>query len=175
MSLFPQVSPEIFEEKDRDILDIMSSFYAQSMSINQSFWAEADTDSRFEAGDQTLWSDIYGNLPAASRKHFNFNRIKRVVNMISGHQRRNRKATAVIPVENGDQETADQFTKILSWQARGDGTLETLSDSFHGAVTTGLNLLRVRLDYRSDPISGDICVDNCAYNSFLIDPFFRKT
>jgi len=33
--------------------------------------------------------------------------------MISGHQRRNRKSTIVTPVENGDEMTADQFTKIL--------------------------------------------------------------
>jgi len=30
------------------------------------------------------------------------------------------------------------------------------------------------MDYRSDPISGNIRIDNCSYNSYLIDPFFRK-
>jgi hypothetical protein len=37
-----------------------------------------------------------------------------------------------------------------------------------------MNLLQVWVDYRDDPISGNIKVDNCAYNSFLIDPYFRK-
>jgi hypothetical protein len=37
-----------------------------------------------------------------------------------------------------------------------------------------MNLLHVWMDYRSDPISGNIRVDNCHYNAFLIDPFFRK-
>jgi hypothetical protein len=152
----------------------MEAFYAESITINQSFWGEADTDTRFESGDQTLWNDIYGNLPANRRRQFNFNRIRRVVNVIDGHQRRNRKSTIVIPIENGDNETADQFTKVLMWIARQEGVLETISDSFHGALVTGMNLLQVWIDYRNDPISGNIRVDNCSYNSFLIDPYFRK-
>lgn len=174
MALFPHVNAEFHDERDRSLLKVMEEFYAQSISINQSFWAEAEIDTRFEAGDQALWNDIYSSLPASRRKNFNFNRIKRVVNMISGHQRRNRKSTIVTPVENGDALTADQFTKILMWINQREGVLETVSESFNGALITGLNLLQVWVDYRIDPISGSIKVDNCPYNSFLLDPFFRK-
>lgn len=153
----------------------MEAFYAQSITINQSFWGEADTDTRFHAGDQTLWNDLYGNLPANRKRSFNFNRIRRVVNMISGHQRRNRKSIICVPVENADEETADQFSKILMWINKQEGVLETISEAFEGALVTGMNLLQVWVDYRSDPISGNIKVDNCSYNSFLIDPYFRKT
>lgn len=172
--LFPQLGPEYYDEGDKDILARMVTFHAQAISINQSFWEEGNTDTRFEAGDQTLWSDLYSNMPANRRRQFNFNRIKRVVNMISGHQRRTRKSTIVVPVENGDAQTADQFTKVLSWIAQQEGELETISEAFHGALVTGLNLLQVWVDYRNDPISGNIRIDNCSYNSFLIDPFFRK-
>jgi len=152
----------------------MEAFYAQSITINQSFWGEADIDTRFETGDQTLWTDLYGNLPANRRRQFNFNRIRRVINMISGHQRRNRKSTIVVPIENGDATTADQFTKILLWVNQQESVLETISEGFHGALVTGMNLLQIWVDYRNDPVSGNIRVDNCSYNSFLIDPFFRK-
>lgn len=172
--LFPQLGNQYYDEKDKGILSRMEAFYAESITINQSFWGEADTDTRFESGDQTLWTDLYGNLPANRRRTFNFNRIKRVVNMISGHQRRNRKSTIVQPVENGDSETADQFTKILMWIAQQEGMLEIISESFHGSLVTGMNLLQVWVDYRSDPISGNIKVNNCPYNSFLIDPYFKK-
>lgn len=173
--LFPQLGPQYYDEKDKPILSRMESFYAESITINQSFWGEADTDTRFEAGDQTLWSDIYGNLPANRRRQFNFNRIRRVINMVSGHQRRNRKSTIVTPVENANAETADQFSKVLMWINNQEGVLDTISESFHGALVTGMNLLQVWVDYRSDPVSGNIRVDNCSYNSFLIDPYFRKT
>lgn len=172
--IFPNLGPEYYDEKDRGILTRMQSFYSQAITINQQFWGEADTDTRFEAGDQTLWNDIYGNLPANRRRQFNFNRIRRVVQMASGYQRRNRKSTIVTPRENGDEQTADQFTKVLFWIHEQEGVLETISESFYGALVTGMNLLHVWIDYRNDPVSGNIKVDNCSYNSFLIDPYFRK-
>ena len=172
--IFPNLGPAYYDEKHKDILARMEAFYAESITINQSFWGEADTDTRFEVGDQTLWTDLYGNLPANRRKQFNFNRIRRVINMISGNQRKNRKSTIVVPVENADNETADQLTKVLIWCNNQESVLETISDSFHGALVTGMNLLQVWLDYRTDPVSGNIKVDNCSYNSFLIDPYFRK-
>ncbi len=174
--LFPQLTPQYYgqTDKEKSILSRMEAFYAESITINQSFWAEADTDTRFEVGDQTLWTDLYGNLPANRRRQFNFNRIRRVVNMISGHQRRNRKSTIVVPVENGDSETADQFTKIMLWINNQENVLETISESFHGSLVTGMNFLQVWVDYRSDPVSGNIKVDNCSYNSFLVDPYFKK-
>ena len=42
-------------------------------------------------------------------------------------------------------------------------------------ILTGMNLLQVWVDYRTDPVSGNIRVDNCPYNSFLIDPYFKKS
>ena len=172
--LFPQLGTPYYDEKDKGIIDRMTAFYSESITINQSFWGEADTDTRFHAGDQTLWNDLYGNLPANRRRQFNFNRIRRVINMISGHQRRSRKSTIVTPVENGDEQTADQFSKILLWCNQQEGVLETISESFEGALVTGMNLLQVWMDYRQDPVSGNIRVSNCSYNSFLIDPYFRK-
>ena len=177
MTLFPQLDSDFYAyqtDTDRSVKEMMENSYANSITINQSFWSEADIDSRFKAGDQTLWNDIYGNLPAFRRRVLGFNRIRRVCNMITGNQRRNRKSTIAVPVENSDQLTADQFSKILLWAMNKDDTLETISQGFDGAVTTGMNLLSVWMDYREDPINGDIRVDNVSYNGYLIDPFFKK-
>jgi len=173
--LFPQLGPQYYDEPHRNILALMESFYAESITINQSFWGEADTDTRFWQFDQTVYNDLYGNLPANRRRQFTFNRIRRVINMISGYQRKNRKSTVVTPIENGDAETADQFTKILMWLNQHENVLESISNAFEGSLVTGMNLLHVWMDYRTDPVSGNIRVDNCSYNSFLIDPYFRKT
>ena len=172
--LFPQLGPQYYGENNKAILSRMEAFYAEAISINQSFWGEADIDTRFEAGDQSVLNDLYGNLPANAGRQFSFNRIRRVINMIDGYQRRNRKSTIVTPVENGDAVTADQFTKLLMWINQRENVLETISDAFHGSLVTGMNLMQVWIDYRSDPVSGNIKVDNCNYNSFLIDPYFRK-
>ncbi len=174
MPLFPMLGLEYYDERDRGIKNRMEVSYAESISINQSFWSEASIDTRFMAGDQTIYNDLYGNIPTARRRQFNFNRIARVVNMVDGHQRKNRKSTIVTGVENADDETADQFTKILMNIDRREGIGETISDAFRGSLITGMNLIQVWMDYRNDPVSGDIKVDACAYNTFLMDPFFKK-
>lgn len=175
MALFPDIGPQYLDDRSHNVKQRMESFYADSISINQSFWAEADTDTRFHAGDQTLWNDLgYGNLPATRKKQFNFNRIRRIVNHISGTQRNERKSSIVVPIESSDTQTSDQLSKILMWTFQRENVLETISESFEGALVTGMNLLQVWVDYRSDPISGDIRIDNTSYNGFIIDPFFRK-
>jgi hypothetical protein len=172
--LFPQLGPAYYDEKHRGTLGRMEAFYAEAVTINQFYWQEADTDTRFYSNDQTVWNDLYGNLPANRKRQYTFNRIRPIVSVVEGYQMRNRKSTIVVPVENADSDTADQFTKVMVWCNSQEGVLETISDAFRGALITGLNMLQVWVDYRSDPVSGNIKVDNCSYNSFLIDPYFRK-
>jgi len=131
-------------------------------------------DSRFKAGDQTLWNDIYSNHPAFRKRQFSFNRIRRVVNMISGYQRQHRKSTIVTPIENSAERAADQFSKLLYHVNNTADVLDNISEAFEGALTTGMNLLSTWVDFRSDPVNGDIRVDNVSYNGYLIDPYFQK-
>ena len=175
MTLFPQLSDSYYVDNDHNILKMMDNTYAKYITINQSFWSEADIDSRFVAGDQSLWNDIYGNLPAFRKRQFNFNRMRRVINMISGYQRQHRKSTMVTPVESGGQETADQFTKLLYHINNHGHVLDTISEAFEGSCITGMNLLSTWIDFRLDPVNGDIKVDNVSYNGYLIDPYFQKS
>jgi len=161
-------------DDDRNILATMQENYRQGVTLQQQFWNEADIDTRFRAGDQTLWNQIYGNLPLVSRRTFMFNRIRRVVNMITGRQRQGRKSTVVQAQLPGAEETASDLSQVLIWANTQAKALETLSEAFDGAVVTGLNLLSIYLDYTSDPISGDIKVQNLGYNAFLIDPTFKQ-
>jgi hypothetical protein len=177
MALFPNI-PQMFQTADKygnsGILQRMETAYLDAVTPNQQFWSEAAIDTRFYAGDQTVWNEYYGNSRISNNRQFNFNLIRRNVEMVSGRQRQNRKSTIVVPVANADDHTADQFTKILLWQANQENTLELISDSFTGALITGLNLLQVWMDYRDDPISGDIRISNCSFNTFVIDPYFKQ-
>jgi len=175
MTLFRPPEPSWYiSDTDRDILYKMNECYMHSITIQQSFWSEADIDSRFRAGDQTLWNDIYGNLPAFRKRQFNFNRIRRVCNMLTGYQRRNRKGLQFMPRESADDKTAGQFTKLAYWWMDTANVYETISTAFDHSITTGMSLLSFWSDFRSDPISGDPKVDQLSYNAFLIDPYFRK-
>ncbi len=167
--------PEYLNSDYGAIKKKMDSDYTANQSIWQVYWTEATIDTRLEAGYTALMADLNGSLPNNNRGQWYFNRVRPLCNMVSGYQRRNRKSTIVVPLENGDQETADQWTKILLHIFKREGLYETISDAFHqGACIAGMNLLHVYLDFRNDPVNGDVKVDNLAYNSFFIDPYFRK-
>lgn len=173
MPLYP-VSTQYYDEKNQGILIKMETSYAESITLNQTMWTESDIDQRFECGDQTIWSEVYGSIPIARRHVFSFNRIRRVINMVSGRQRQVRKSIVAVPIENADNQTADQLTKVITWCMNQECMLDTISEAFHNSLVTGMNLLQVWVDYRNDPVSGNIKLDTSPPNSFLIDPYFRK-
>ena len=167
--------PEYLQDSYGAIKKKIDSDYTANQAIWQVYWTEATIDTRLEAGDTALMADLNQALPNNNRGSWYFNRVRPLCNMVSGYQRRNRKSTVVVPLENGDQKTADQWTKILLGIYKREGIYETISEAFHqGACIAGMNLLHVYMDYRNDPVSGDLKVDNCSYNSFFIDPYFRK-
>lgn len=167
--------PEYLQDSYGAIKRKIDSDYSANQAIWQVYWTEATIDTRLEAGDTALMADLNQQLPNNNRGSWYFNRVRPLCNMVSGHQRRNRKSSIIVPLENADQKTADQWTKILLGLYKREGIYETISEAFHqGACIAGMNLLHVYMDYRNDPINGDLKVDNCAYNSFFIDPYFRK-
>lgn len=159
---------------DQWILNRMESSWTAGNTINQVFWNEADIDHRFEAGDQTVLNEYYPGMPVNQRRQFSFNRIRRVVNRVDGHQRMHRKSIICVPKEYGDQETADQFTDIFMWLDRQEGMAHTISEAFHGSLICGINMLELWIDYRNDPVNGDIKLSNTSYNQMLFDPFFKR-
>jgi len=161
-------------DDDQEIKSRMKEIYNDTATITQARWVQQSIDERFYAGDQTLWNEFYSSIPVFRRKQFNFNKIKSIVNMVSGYQRKNRKALNVIPVEDSDQETSDQKSKVLRWANSQININQVFSEAFLGSLVTGMNLLSVWVDRRTDVFSGDIQVDNLSYNGYLIDPYFKK-
>lgn len=163
-----------YDRGEFDVKDQFDTFMNAVIPSNQMWQSEADIDERFYVGDQGLWNDLYAGIAVSVNKRFYFNKIMRIINMVSGYQRRNRKTITVVPQENGDAQTADQLTKVLLYIINKDNVLETISEAFKGGLVTGMNLLQIWVDYRKDPVNGDIRVDNCPYNCFMIDPYFKK-
>ncbi len=171
---FPDTTSYYSEDGGMTVKSMVERSYRDSITLFQQFWNEADIDTRFVNGDQTLWQQIYGVTNLDNRRQFQFNHLRRVRNMISGFQRRNRKSTIVTPIHDNDQQGADDFSELIQWVNTKENVYFTISDAFEGALTTGLNMLSVWMDYRMDPINGEIKVDNLYYNNIIIDPTFKK-
>ncbi len=171
---YSDLSP-YYTDGNSDIKRRMEESYRESMTLQQQFWNEADIDVRFFCGDQSLWNQIYGGpIPLLTRRQFQFNRIRRIINMVTGFQRRNRKTTIVTPVHDADQQGADDNSAVIQWVNNQSNFYNTLSDSFQGACVAGFNLLSFWMDYREDPVNGNVRCDNFSYNGALIDPTFKK-
>lgn len=173
-SLLPPFGPR-YISNDQEIMQRYESFYQQCLTPTLAWWNQAMIDNQYYAGDATLWSSLYGNLPAYIRKQFNFNLIMPFCHQIQGHQMRTRKSIVAKPIENADQKTADQYTKIMLQIMKENRGQELISEAFlTGSIITGLNFIEVYNDYEADPISGDIKLSIKPYNCIITDPYWKK-
>jgi hypothetical protein len=167
--------PETLNQGYNSIRAKIDSDYAANNSIWQIFWTEALLDSRLEAGDTSLMAQVNTAANSTQGGQWYFNRVRPLCNMVSGFQRRNRKAPVIVPLQNADQQTADQLTKLMLGIYKRENIYETISEAFHqGSCITGLNLLQVSLDFTNDPVNGDPKVESLPFNCFYMDPYFRK-
>lgn len=157
-----------------DIKARMEQAYNAAYTVNGAYWQQATIDKKFKVGDQTLWSYIYGASDYQRSKRFFFNKIRKHVNMITGHQRRNRKSTIVVPQADGDDALADDYTAVQIWSENRENAQSIYSQSFENGVDVGMDLIHLYPDYTYDPVSGDLGLESIPYNSFIIDPYFRS-
>ena len=151
----------------------LNNHYEEDYYAWSPFYPEADTDLRFYLGNQ------YDNqekqkLFEEGRSAFVFNKVKRNIDMITGYQAKNRLSSVVVPVENNDQVTADLRTKLLMHSMNYCDGYRTISKCFGGACKTGWNLASLWMDYRSDPINGDIRMSREPYSGFICDPYLTQ-
>lgn len=168
------MSDQPLRNVDQSLVQKKNQFYNSALLGNMASWQEQDLNTRFYVGEQTLMYDLYGDLPNFRRKRFNFNVSKTIIDTVDGTQRQGRKSIICTPIENGSQQTADQFTKIFVWLAQREKMLETISDAFQMALIQGMSFLEIYLDWRTDPVNGDLKIEAAPYNSWIVDPMYRK-
>lgn len=160
-------------EIHQDVIKDFGESYERAYQLWNTFYAEAYKDLSYYLGNQ--WSlEELAYLNNQRRSSFTYNKIRRVVNMVQGYQRKNRLSTVIRPIENASESTADMFTDVMQFVMQSADGYEQISDAFKGALTTGLSFLSPYVDYRSDPVSGDIKFHRDDWNAIILDPFFTK-
>ncbi|MBI9081488.1 MAG: hypothetical protein JEY79_17320 [Pseudodesulfovibrio sp.] len=157
---------------DNDIKTDYNAAYDSAQAYWSTYISEANRDMEFMVGDQ--WDTAAKNyLNNRRRAALSFNKIRRVVKLIEGYQRKNRLSLKIQAVEGSDEATADQLSAIIQWQMQAMDGYEIMSDAFaNGALKTGINLIQPWVDYSQDPVNGDIRLTRIPYNRFLLDPMF---
>jgi len=160
-------------EFHQDIIKDFGESYERAYQLWNTFYAEAYKDLSFYLGNQ--WSlEELAYLNNQRRSAFTYNKIRRLINLVQGYQRKNRLATVIRPVEGSSEEVAEMFTDVMQHVMDSADGYEAISDAFKGGLTTGLSFLSPWIDYRNDPVSGDIRFHRDDWNAVIMDPFFTK-
>lgn len=160
-------------EFHQDVVKDFGESYERAYQLWNTYYAEAYKDLSYYLGNQ--WSlEELSYLNNQRRSSFTYNKIRRLINLVQGYQRKNRLATVVRPIENSSDETAEQLSDAMQYVMQYADGYEAISDAFKGALTTGMSFLSPWIDYRSDPVSGDIRFHKDDWNAVIMDPFFTK-
>ncbi len=160
-------------ESHQDIIKDFGESYERAYQLWNTYYAEAYKDLSYYLGNQ--WSlEELAYLNNQRRSSFTYNKIRRLVNLVQGYQRKNRLSTIISPIEDASEDTAKQFTDVMQYVMQSADGYEAISDAFKGSLTTGMSFLSPYLDYRTDPVSGDIKFHRDDWNAVILDPFFTK-
>ncbi len=160
-------------EFHQDIIKDFGESYERAYQLWNTYYAEAYKDLSYYLGNQ--WSlEELSYLNNQRRSSFTYNKIRRLINLVQGYQRKNRLSTVISPVEDASEDTANLFTDVMRHIMASTDGYEQISDAFKGALTTGMSFLSPYIDYRSDPVSGDIRFHRDDWNAVIMDPFFTK-
>ena len=167
----PNVYQGYYQDGKRDIVAEADSRYQQNLSAWQLFHWEQLIDRKVYLGDQR-YLNLYSGLNYEHQKWI-FNACMPVVNMVVGRQRQHRKATQMLPVHGSSNQTASQATKALQAAYYNDDTYNTVSNCFKESCITGLALMHSWIDYRSDPICGNLKSECYSADMVMMDAFWR--
>lgn len=152
----------------------MDALYSKFQPIEQSRWNEASIDTMFYAGSQSLSPRIYNFAPGWSQEQYYFNIVQQPVNMVTGYERQHRKGFMYQASEGGDNQTTDQYTRVITHACNVGSIHQQKSKAKELAAISGLVMAQPYLDYTDkDAAQGTLKVKIWEYNSFIVDPFAR--
>ncbi|HEG42470.1 MAG TPA: hypothetical protein ENH94_00320 [Phycisphaerales bacterium] len=154
-------------ESDADVKQLFEQSYDEAFDAWAPFATEAEIDVKFYMNDQ--WdANLKAYLLDKRRNALVFNRIRRVVKIVTGYERRHRLSIKIGPAGMEDDQVASWMTAlVMHTMTRDDGYgYNVISDAFEmGSLVSGVNLIETYLDSR-----GNVSFRRIPYNRFLLDP-----
>lgn len=154
--------------KSQEMKKIFNEAYNQAWPSFGTWQAEAKRDIRAYLGD-IYTAEEKAKLRLRNSDVLNIQLIRRLVKWVAGFQADHRKGIKYSPIEGGDDQTASDFTEMLSWVMQHSLGYEIITKGFEHALKTGLTLVNTFNDANQDTR-----LDHFFYNQFLIDPSFTR-
>lgn len=159
--------------KDDELNRELEAAYKRVCEVNDPWTDEAKEDYRFALGDQ--WSDEDKEaLREQSRPALTFNRIRPLINIVSGYQRENSARIKVNPEGGEDRifsEVMDRAIKHVDKQAH---LGYKMGYWFDDGLYCGKGYLEAIITYDKDPIRGELKFKQRSPYQVLPDPDFLE-
>jgi hypothetical protein len=156
-----------------DIVNMFGERYDRAYQMINPYYAEAYRDQSFYLGNQWDLNQVK-YLADQQRLALTYNMCMRMINLIEGIQRQNRLATIISPVQDDQNAIADIATDCIQYANNRGNFYETLSTGFKDAMVTGVSWISPYMDYRNDPVNGEVAFNLDHWNDTIWDPFFYK-
>lgn len=136
-------------------------------------WIEAaKEDYDFALGDQWTPEDRQ-ILKNESRPCLTFNRIRPLINIVSGYQRENSARIKVNPEGGEDKVFSEVMDKAMAYIDKLTHLNYTLGYQFDDGLYTGKSFVEAYKTYDKDPIRGELNFQLCTPYQILTDPEFK--
>lgn len=133
---------------------------------------EAKEDYEFALGDQ--WTDEDRQILAnEGRPCLQFNRIRPLINIVSGYQRENSSRIKVNPEGGEDKIFSEVMDKAISYIDKLTHLNYTLGYQFDDGLYVGKSFVEAYKTYDKDPIRGELNFQLCTPYQILTDPEFK--
>lgn len=168
----PNIYEGYYEDGKNEVVKRYNDFYQVNLSPWQDFFWQSTIDRKVYLGDQHFLNR-YANI-AYEQQKFIFNKAMKLWNVVGGHQRKHRKATRVVPVHEQSNNTSSQLTQVLQHAYRKSDAYNKISDAFDEAGIVGLSLMHSWMDYRFDPVCGDLRHEVITADMMMMDAFWKE-
>ncbi len=168
---FKQKSKSQSLEDHQDIIKEFGENYERAYQQLNTYYAEAYRDLGYSLGNQWSLEEI-SYLNNQRRSSFTYNMCRRLVNLIEGIQRDGRLATRISPIEDAADMTAELMTDVMQYIMTSGMGYEKISQGFRDSLVTGISWICPYIDYRNDPVNGDVAFNITNWNDSIWDPFF---
>ncbi len=164
------------EPNQGNVRQWLDNLYSKFQPIEQSRWNQSNIDTLFYAGSQTFVNRYFNFSPTTSYQQYYFNIVQQPINMVTGYERQHRKQFMYQATEGADNQTTDQYTKLVTHACNIGSIHEQKSKAKELSAISGMVLVQPYLDFASgdDQAQGDLKLKIWEYNSFLVDPYFRS-
>lgn len=168
---FKKKNQSSYLENHQDIVKEFGENYERAYQQLNTYYAEAYRDLSYSLGNQWSLEEI-AYLNNQRRSSFTYNMVRRMVNLVEGIQRDGRLATKISPIEDSSEMTAELMTDVMQYIMTSGSGYDKLSQAFRDSLVTGISWLCPYLDYRGDPVNGDVKFNITNWNDSIWDPFF---